>query len=361
MSIEIGSLVDERYRVLRLIGEGGMGYVYLAENVRIDRKVALKVLRPNFALMDKMVVRFEREARAAARIGSPHIADVIDLGFLPTGEPFVVMEYLEGENLSERLKKRGGRLTPQEVAPIAMQLLEALAQVHQAGIVHRDLKPANIFLATTEGGDFVKLLDFGISKFREGLFSGPDALSADQGMLGTPSYMAPEHARNDAVDPRTDVYSVGAVLYRCVTGLVPFSSENYLELLLKIVGEQERPLEALAPDADPGFARIVRKSMAKERADRYQTADQFRDAIAEWHGRVDRLLVDFLDIQHTASNVRHAKALRTPMPASQPPPRQRLVSKIIVEPDELETRLQREHDEQLVAQVDELLAGFSIG
>src|SRR4030081_2446245 len=114
MTLEIGSFVDDRYRVLRLIGEGGMGYVYLAENVRIDRKVALKILRPNFALLDEMVVRFEREARAAARIGSPRTAVVIALGFLPSGEPFVVMKYLEGESLAERLKRRGGRLPPQE-------------------------------------------------------------------------------------------------------------------------------------------------------------------------------------------------------------------------------------------------------
>jgi eukaryotic-like serine/threonine-protein kinase len=358
MTLAIGNLVDERYRVLQQIGEGGMGYVYLAENERIDRKVALKILRPNFAARRSMVVRFEREARAAARIGSPHIADVIDLGFLTNGEPFVVMEYLEGESLSERLKKRGGRLAPPEAAPIAMQLLEGLSQVHEAGIVHRDLKPANIFLAPSKDGDFVKLLDFGVSKFREGLFSGPDAVSTDQQMLGTPSYMAPEQARNDAVDARTDVYSVGAVLYRCLTGLVPFSSENYLKLLLKIVNEEPRPIEVLSPDVDPCFARIVRKAMSKDPAARYQTAAELRQALADWHGRIDRLLAAFLGIRHAAL-VGGRAAAATPVPAP-PPPRSRLISKVLVEPDELELRVREHQGAQLDLEVDELLAGRSL-
>jgi eukaryotic-like serine/threonine-protein kinase len=359
MTLAVGNLVDKRYRVLRLLGEGGMGYVYLAENERIDRKVAIKVLRPSFALMDTMVVRFEREARAAARIGSPHIADVIDLGFLPSGEPFVVMEYLEGESLAHRLKKGTGRLSPREVAPIALQLLEGLSQVHDAGIVHRDLKPANIFLAPAKDGDFVKLLDFGVSKFREGLFTGTDALSTDQQMLGTPSYMAPEQARNQAVDARTDLYSVGAVLYRCVTGLAPFSSENRLDLLLKIVGEQPRPIEVLAPDVDPTFARIVRKAMAKNPADRFATAAQLGKAIADWYGRIDRLLADFLGIHHAASIPRSPVATRTPA-SGLPPARQRLISKVIVEPDELEHRVRAMHDAKLDELVDELLAGLSL-
>lgn len=361
MALAVGDLVDDRYRVLRIIGGGGMGAVYLAENVRIDRKVALKVLHAHFAFMEDIVLRFEHEARAAARIGSPHIADVIDLGFLPTGERFVVMEYLEGQSLSERLSG-SGRMTAKEIAPIALQLLDGLAEVHAVGIVHRDLKPGNIFLASGKDGVAVKILDFGVSKFRAGLFNGPQAFTTQQDLLGTPAYMAPEHAGGEDVDARTDLYSVGAVLYRCLTGVPPFASENHLELLLKITREPPRPIELLAPDLDPAFAGIVRKAMAKDRADRFQSAAELRDAIAAWDGRVDRLLAEFLGLRHAASGMRRP----TPrgMPAQQlPPSRRRLISKVVLDPEELAQKVEQEtsdprpRESVLDDQVDPLLLG----
>lgn len=346
MALAAGDLVDDRYRVQGIIGGGGMGAVYLAENVRIDRKVALKVLHAHFAFMEDVVVRFEHEARAAARIGSPHIADVIDLGFLPTGERFVVMEYLEGQSLSERVS-RCGRLTAKEIAPIAMQLLDGLAEVHAVGIVHRDLKPGNIFLASGKDGIVVKILDFGVSKFRAGLFNGPQALTTQHDLLGTPAYMAPEHAEGAEVDARTDLYSVGAVLYRCLTGVQPFNSDNHLELLLKIANEPPRPLELLAPDVDPAFAEIVRKAMAKNRRARFQSAAEFREAIASWDGRVDRLLAEFLGLRHTAISVRHPTPRGMPAARAQaqqelPPQRPRLVSKVVLDPEELAPKAEPE-------------------
>jgi eukaryotic-like serine/threonine-protein kinase len=347
MPLTVGDIVDDRYRILGKLGRGGMGEVYLAENVRIDRKVALKVLHAHFAFQDEIVVRFEREARAAARIGSPHVADVIDLGFLPSGERFVVMEYLEGESLSRRLKKCR-TMTAKEVAPLALQLLEGLAEVHAVGIVHRDLKPGNIYLTHGKAGDVVKILDFGVSKFRSGLFSGPDSLTAQQDLLGTPAYMSPEHARGLPVDARSDIYSVGAVIYRCLAGVQPFSSENYLNLLLKITRERPRPLELLAPRVDPEFAAMVKKAMDRNADERFQSALEFRDAIAQWHGRVDRLLAEFLGLHHTASTLTRPK---TPVPEPPPPRRSRLVSKVIVEPDELE----RSNGDTVDRQVDELL------
>jgi serine/threonine protein kinase len=334
MTLAAGDIVDDRYRVLRSIGQGGMGCVYLAENVRIERKVALKVLHPHLAFMDDVVARFEREARAAARIGSPHIADVIDLGFLPTGERFVIMEYLTGESLSARLRRRR-RLSPAEIAPLAVQLLEGLAEVHGAGIVHRDLKPGNIFLVDGKDGDFVKILDFGISKFKAGLFGGADAFTAAQDVVGTPAYMAPEQVRGEGVDARTDLYSVGAVLYRCVTGSQPFASDNYLDLLLKIERTPARDIRELAPDADPGFARLVRMAMAKDPANRYQTAVEFAAALREWNGRIDKLLAEFLGLRHAASGTpRPPVALAAQVPPL-PPMRERAISKIVIEPEEL--------------------------
>ncbi len=333
VTLERGEIVDDRYRILSPIGEGGMGTVYLAENVRIDRRVAIKVLHAHLVSMEDVVARFEREARAAARIGSPHIADVIDLGFLPSGEPFVIMEYLEGESLWARLKARG-RIAAKEMAPIVIQLLDGLSEVHKAGIVHRDLKPGNIFLMAAKEGDFVKILDFGVSKFRTGLFSGPDAITSQEDMLGTPAYMAPEHVKGDEVDARADLYSVGAVLYRCVSGFQPFASDNYLELLLKITNEPPRPIEALAPEVDPGFAAILRKAMARAPSDRYQTAAELREAIVEWHGRIDRILAEFLGLRHAAGALARRETPAKPR-AAVSAPRQRLVSKVVVEPGEL--------------------------
>ncbi len=357
MPLVVGDIVDDRYRILGRLGRGGMGDVYLAENVRIDRRVALKVLHAHFAFMDEIVVRFEREARAAARIGSPHVADVIDLGFLPSGERFVVMEYLEGESLSNRLSK-GRTMTAKEVAAIALQLLEGLAEVHAVGIVHRDLKPGNIFLTSCKTGEVVKIIDFGVSKFRSGLFSGPDSLTNEQGLLGTPAYMSPEHARGLLVDARSDIYSVGAVIYRCLTGAQPFASENYLELLIKITRDPPRPLELLAPGVDPEFAGFVRKAMAKDPNRRFQTALEFRDAIAAWHGRVDRLLAEYLGLHHAANTLAHPK---TPVPEL-PPVRSQFISKVVVDAEQLaperaepETLERRSGGSSIDEQVDELL------
>src|SRR5687767_9320376 len=163
MSLSTGDIIDGKYRIIRLLGEGGMGAVYEGENTRIHRRVAIKILHSNVAEQQEAVQRFEREAQAAGRIGSDHIVEVLDLGTLPNGDRYLVMEYLEGDSLSTRIKARG-RVTPQELCPVAFQLLEGLAAAHGAGIIHRDLKPDNVYLLKSRSGqDFVKLLDFGIS------------------------------------------------------------------------------------------------------------------------------------------------------------------------------------------------------
>ena len=168
MGLQTGQIIEGKYRILRLLGEGGMGAVYEGENVRIHRQVAIKVLHAGIAENVDAVQRFEREAQAAGRIGSDHIVEVLDLGNLPDGDRFMVMEYLDGESLSQRIQARG-RLTPREAVPLMTQLLEGLGAAHGAGIIHRDLKPDNIYLLTRRrgSGDFVKILDFGISKFNK--------------------------------------------------------------------------------------------------------------------------------------------------------------------------------------------------
>jgi eukaryotic-like serine/threonine-protein kinase len=296
--LSTGEIIDGKYRIVRLIGEGGMGAVYEGENMRIHRRVAIKVLHAAVASQGEAVARFEREAQAAGRIGSDHIVEVIDLGALPSGDRYLVMEFLDGEGLGARIKARG-RLAPAELLPIARQLLVGLGAAHGAGIIHRDLKPDNVFLLRSRNGhsDFVKLLDFGISKF--------SALGGDSGfsmtrtgaVMGTPYYMAPEQAKGSReLDHRVDLYAVGVILYEALTGAVPFNADTFNELLFKIVLEEARPLEVVDPTIDRGFAAIVSKAMAREPALRFQSASEFVQALEQWSAGGGHALVEALGL-----------------------------------------------------------------
>jgi serine/threonine protein kinase len=282
--LSTGDILDAKYRIVRLIGEGGMGAVYEGENTRIHRRVAIKVLHAGVASQAEAVARFEREAQAAGRIGSEHIVEVLDLGALANGDRYLVMEFLEGEGLGARIKSRG-RLVPSELCPIAFQLMEGLAAAHGAGIIHRDLKPDNVFLLRQRGGkaDFVKLLDFGISKFNQ--LSGDSGFSMTRtgAVMGTPYYMAPEQAKGSRdLDHRVDLYAAGVILYEALTGQVPFSADTFNELLFKIVLEEPKPLAQVDPSIDPAFAAIVTKAMARDPANRFQTAVEFQQALGAW-------------------------------------------------------------------------------
>ncbi|MEZ4300840.1 MAG: protein kinase [Polyangiaceae bacterium] len=281
MSLNTGDVIEGKYRIVRLLGEGGMGAVYEGENTRIHRKVAIKVLHAAVASKADVVKRFENEAQAAGRIGSEHIVEVLDLGNLPDGERFMVMEFLEGQSLGDRIKQRK-RLATIECAPIIYQLLEGLAAAHQANIIHRDLKPDNVYLLTSRGGqkDFVKVLDFGVSKF--------SALDSDMSMtktgavMGTPYYMSPEQARGGKIDHRSDLYSVGVVMYQAVTGRLPFNAETFNELVFKIALENPEPAELIVPNLDPAFAQILARSMARDVNARFQTARDFQAVLQDW-------------------------------------------------------------------------------
>jgi serine/threonine-protein kinase len=285
--LEAGTIICDRYKILRRIGEGGMGAVYEAEHTGVGRRVAVKVLLPEFAKNQEVVARFEREARAAAEIGHDNIIDVLDVGN-HEGQPFMVMEFLKGESLAARIERQG-KLTPESAAYVMGQVLSALGSAHAVGIIHRDLKPDNVFLTTKAGmRDFVKLLDFGISKFKDD-GKGPATSGKTQtgALMGTPVYMSPEQAtaKRD-IDHRADLYSAGVMLYEMVTGQVPFDAESAAELLMAIVYRPNgvKSTRDHNPEIPPEFDAVVMKAMAKERDDRYQDASEFVAAITPWMG-----------------------------------------------------------------------------
>ena len=282
MPLKPGQVLDGKYRVLRPVGSGGMADVFEAENLLIRRQVAIKVLNAAGTRRKDLVVRFEREAQAAGQIGSDHIVEVLDLGRLPDGSPYMVMEYLAGETLSERIA-RLGQLTPAATRDLVVQVLDALQAAHAAGIVHRDLKPSNIFILHEKAGrpDFVKIIDFGVSKFQAG--GGIEETTTTGEVLGSPNYMAPEQAEGSrSVDHRADLYAIGVILYKAVTGRAPFHAESFNEMLVKIVLGQPAPIREYTPDLDAVFEAIITRAMARDPEARFQSAGEFSYILERW-------------------------------------------------------------------------------
>ena len=271
-------LLAGKYRLGRLLGEGGMGAVYEAEHTGLGSRVAIKLLSEHIH-NERAIARFRREARAMAAVRHDNVVTVTDTGTDEEGTPFLVMELLEGESLNA-LIKRERKLTPEAAVPIAMQMLSGLAAAHDRGIVHRDLKPGNVFLAWgNEGERRVKILDFGISKFAEGATRD---LTAEGTMIGTPHYMAPEQARGDKdVDHRADLYGVGVLLYRMVTGRLPFSKKPSDGLYEQILEGDKLPPREVAPDTPEALERVIVKAMELDPKARFNDAREMRRALIE--------------------------------------------------------------------------------
>jgi serine/threonine protein kinase len=269
----IGSEVDGRYRVIELIGEGGMGKVYLAEHVEIGKRVALKVLHPSYSRMPDLVERFRREARAASKIGHPNIVDVTDSGTTADGSVYFVMEYLEGVELGSVIE-RGGALDVARALRITGQICRALSAAHREGIIHRDLKPENIFLITRDGtADVVKVLDFGIAKTTEAEAARERRLTSPGMAMGTPEYMSPEQAAGRAADARCDVYALGAIMYEMVTGVPPYCGDNFMEILTKKATQDPPPPGLVRSELPSQVSDLVTAAMARNPDDRPQTME----------------------------------------------------------------------------------------
>lgn len=269
----IGAVLDERYRIERLLGEGGMGWVFLGTHTRIDKPVAIKVLRSDLVQDQETTTRFLNEAISASRIGSPHIVNVADYG-LQDGVAYFVMELLEGDSLATRVSREGA-MPLRRVIHIARQIARGLQAAHDAGIVHRDLKPENIMLVRNEADpDFVKVFDFGIAK----VATAATKLTKAGSVFGTPHYMSPEQAAGAPVDHRADIYSLGVLMYEMACGVAPFTGETMMEVLSAQMFQPPPPLAGRtrepASTATLGFEAIVLKALAKKSSVRYGSMNE---------------------------------------------------------------------------------------
>jgi serine/threonine-protein kinase len=272
-----GEVLAGKYRLDALLGSGGMGEVYRAENTAFGRVVAIKMLRDLYLDVQEVVDRFKQEAKAASRVRHPNVVDILDIGEAEDGTPFIVQEFLEGEDLASYVRSRGGRLAVEETARLLSPVVEAVGFAHERNVIHRDLKPENIFLARDAGGRVMpKLLDFGISRI---MTPDQQRMTATGMSIGTPAYMSPEQIRADKViDARSDIWSIGVILHEILTGSLPFQSEAHSGLFVKIVTEPPVPLDVALPGAPKEIVAIVDRCLRAKIADRYASAaDLLRD------------------------------------------------------------------------------------
>jgi serine/threonine-protein kinase len=313
-----GDLLAGKYRVERVLGAGAMGVVVVAMHTQLEQRVAIKFLLPEVLGNQEAAQRFAREAKAAARIRSEHVARVLDVSTLEGGEPYMVMEYLEGQDLGAMLEQRGA-LPLVEAVDYVLQALEALCEAHLAGVIHRDLKPSNMFLARRpDGSPIVKILDFGISKIES---TGQQGMTQTQAVLGSPLYMSPEQMRmSRSVDQRADIWSMGVVLFQLVTNGFPFTAESITQLIATVMFDPAPRLSQARPGLPPNLDDVVMRCLEKEPSARFQNVGELAVALAPFapaHAqlsieRITRMLRSSgLDLPETKGSVANA-----PVPAA---------------------------------------------
>jgi serine/threonine-protein kinase len=282
--VAVGETVDGKYRVERLLGEGGMGVVVLATHLALDQRVAIKFLLPEYGRDPEMMARFAREGRALAKIQSEHVARVMDVGTLASGAPYLVMEYLEGRDLAWVLRTRQV-IPPAEAVGWLAQVCEAIAEAHAAGVVHRDLKPANLFLVQRASGrSIVKVLDFGIAK---SVAPETFALTTPAAVLGSPLYMAPEQLQASRdVDARADIWALGVILYELTTGRPPFLGDSLPAIVTQILTEAPTPPHVVVPAVPEALGAVAMRCLAKSRDDRYPSVVALGEALAPFAATV---------------------------------------------------------------------------
>ena len=276
---EPGQVIGDTYTIVRQLSEGGMGSVYEATHRRLRRKFAIKTLHRSVATSNEAYLRFRREAEIASELGHPNIIEVVDFDRAADGQAYMVMELLEGEDL-DALLQRERTLPLDRVVALVKELASALGAAHARGVIHRDLKPQNIFLCRFgDRTDLPKILDFGISKIK----GEQVALTANEAFLGTPSYMSPEQAqgRASAVDPRTDVFAMGAILYRCLTGELPFAGDSTMATLFAIAHHDPAPPCRINPALPDGVDRALLRALAKLPQDCHASVAALADDLAE--------------------------------------------------------------------------------
>ena len=276
-------ILDGQFRVVQKIGTGGMGSVYKAEQPAMNRMVAIKILHPKLAGRKDLVARFRREARAMSQLTHPNTVRVFMYGELPEdGSLYIVMEYLEGKNLNQTVR-RGGPMWADRAISVLAPVCHALHEAHEMGIVHRDLKPENIFLSKQGGlSDFPKVLDFGLAKVTEQQMRPGSIILTQEGMVfGTPEFMSPEQAQGKTLDARSDIYSLAVILYEVLTGKLPFTAKTPMEYIQKHVTAAPIPLNERVPERqfDPGLWEVIKTAIEKNPDDRYQTAKEFAEAL----------------------------------------------------------------------------------
>ncbi|MGK3983763.1 protein kinase [Sorangium sp. So ce136] len=274
-SLAEGSVIAGRYRLERMLARGGMGSIWVARHLQLDASVAIKLMAPEYATSTTARARFEREARAAAQLKIPNVVHVHDYG-IADDTPFLVMELLEGEDLETRLA-REGRLTGAATLTIVTQVCKALRRAHETGIIHRDLKPANLFLSRQDEDELVKVLDFGIAKAEGMLLAGKETKTGT--LVGSPYYMSPEQVRRSkSLDRRSDLWSVGVIIYRCLTGRLPFPGEEIGEVFVAICTEDFPLPSSLAPELGPEVDRFFARALMRDPEHRFQSASELAEA-----------------------------------------------------------------------------------